>query len=109
VEDGRNAFLYATDTGAFPEDTWNALAGRTFDAIVLEETLGVGSYTQHMNFASFGEHVEQMRKMGMLRPGGRVFAQHISHSGNPTHAKVEAVLAPHGVEVAYDGLEVGLG
>ena len=41
-------------------------------------------------------------------PGGRLIATHMSHSGNPTHEKVEAILGPHGVEVAYDGLEIVL-
>jgi hypothetical protein len=43
-----------------------------------------------------------------LRPGGRLVAHHMSHSGNPTHEKVEAILGPHGVEVAYDGLDIRL-
>lgn len=108
VEDGVHAFLYATDTGAFPADTWQALAGKTFDAIILEETLGKDHYEQHMGFDTFLEHANKMRAAGMLRPGGRLIAHHMSHSGNPTHEKVEAILAPHGVEVAYDGLVVDL-
>lgn len=108
VEDGRHACLYATDTGRFPENTWQALAGKNFDVIILEETLGSGSYTQHMNFETFLEHTGRMRAEGMLRPGGRLIAHHLSHSGNPTHEKVQAILGPYGVEVAYDGLDIQL-
>lgn len=108
VEDGRHAFLYATDTGSFLAETWQALEGRTFDVIILEETLGTERYDQHMGFETFLGHVARMRAAGMLRPGGRVIAHHMSHSGNPPHQKVEALLGPHGVEVAYDGLEINL-
>jgi phosphoribosyl 1,2-cyclic phosphate phosphodiesterase len=108
VDDGQHAFLYATDTGSFPEDTWQALSGRSFDVIILEETLGDGQYTQHMGVTTFLEHVRRMRAEGMLRPGGRVIGHHISHSGNPTHEKLEAIFTPHGVEVAYDGMQIDL-
>jgi phosphoribosyl 1,2-cyclic phosphate phosphodiesterase len=108
VADGQHAFLYATDTGPFLEETWKALKGRTFDTIILEETLGDGTYAQHLGFDSFLAHVTRMRAEGMLRPGGRMIAHHLSHSGNPPHEKIVAMMQPHGVEVAYDGLEVVL-
>lgn len=108
IEDGTHAALYASDTGAFPEDTWAALAGKSFDVIIMEETMGFGSYSQHMSFETFLETAAKIREQGMLRPGGRLIAQHFSHSYNPTHEKIEEVLCPHGVEVAYDGLEVKL-
>jgi hypothetical protein len=106
VDDGVHSFLYATDTGDFPEATWQALAGRSFDVVILEETIGAGAYGQHLNFQHFVEHVRRLRAEGMLSPGGRIVAHHLSHSWNPTHARVEAILGPHGVEVAYDGLEI---
>ena len=108
VDDGQHSFLYATDTGAFPAETWAALAGRSFDVIILEETMGFGSYSQHIGFDGFIEHAQRMRAEGMLRPGGRVIAHHMSHTNNPVHEKIEAILNPHGVEVAYDGLEIVL-
>lgn len=108
VDDGKHAFLYATDTGRFPPETRQALAGRSFDAIILEETLGEGKYDQHLGFDSFLEEVQWIRSEGLLRPGGRVFAHHFSHSGNPSHAELEAFFRPHGVEAAYDGLKVTL-
>jgi phosphoribosyl 1,2-cyclic phosphate phosphodiesterase len=108
VEDGQHAFLYATDTGSFPEDTWQALAGKSFDVIILEETLGNIPYSQHMTVENFLNHMRRMTSAGMLRPGGRMIAHHMSHSGNPTHEKIEAILGPHGIEVAYDGMEIVL-
>lgn len=108
IEDDAHAVLYATDTVPFPEETWQALSGKTFDVVILEETMGAGVYSQHQSFESFVQHAERLRAEGILRPGGRMIAHHMSHSGNPPHEKVEAVLGPHGVEVAYDGLDIRL-
>jgi len=108
VGDGQKSFLYVTDTGLLPDETWQALAGKSFDAIIMEETLGSGNYAQHLGFETFRETAGRMRAAGMLRPGGRFFAHHFSHSGNPLHAQLEAHFAPQGVEVAYDGLVVEL-
>jgi phosphoribosyl 1,2-cyclic phosphate phosphodiesterase len=108
IDDGQHAFLYATDTGPFPEDTRQALAGRSFDAVILEETLGDGQYDQHLGFDTFLEQVRWLRAEKMIRPGGRVIAHHFSHYSNPVHEQLEAILNPHGVEVAYDGLVVTL-
>ncbi len=108
VDDGNHAILYATDTGRFTEDTRKALVGRSFNVVVLEETLGVGEYDQHLGFESFLEQVRWIRSEGLIRPGGRVIAHHFSHSGNPLHAELEAIFHPHDVEAAYDGMEVML-
>ncbi len=108
VDDGQHPFLYATDSGPFPEDTWQALAGKSFDVIIQEETMGSGIYNQHLGFDTFLEQARRMRAGGMLRPGGRLVAHHFSHSNNPTYDKLAAIFAPHGVEVAYDGLEINL-
>jgi phosphoribosyl 1,2-cyclic phosphate phosphodiesterase len=106
LDDGQHAILYATDTGSFPEDTRQALLGRSFDVIIMEETLGEGRYDQHLGFESFLEQVQWMRSFAILRPGGRVIAHHFSHSGNPLHAELEGILGTFDVEVAYDGMEI---
>jgi phosphoribosyl 1,2-cyclic phosphate phosphodiesterase len=108
VDDGKHALLYATDTGLFPGDTRQALLGRSFDVIVLEETMGTGNYEGHLGFESFPRQVSWFHEAGLLRPGGRVLATHFSHSGNPLHTELAARFVPLGVEVAYDGLEIVL-
>lgn len=108
INDGAHAILYASDTGLFPADTRQALQGSSFDVIILEETMGSGHYNQHLGFDSFLEQLAWLRDANLLRPGGRVIAQHFSHSGNPLHEQLEAFFRPHGVEVAYDGMEIDL-
>lgn len=108
ISDGKHNILYATDTGPFPEATWQALSGRVFDVMILEETLGNGTYAAHLGFEGFLDHCRRFTREGLLKPGGRIIAHHLSHSGNPPHAELEAILNPHGVEVAYDGMIVDL-
>ena len=52
------------------------------------------------------EHAQRMREEGLLAEGGRVFATHIAHEGNPVHPELVDFAAQHGYEVAYDGLRV---
>jgi len=106
VEDEKKSFLYVTDTGLFPEETKQALMGRSFDLIVMEETMGDGDYDQHLGFDSFLQQVGWMRGQNMLRAGGRIIAHHFSHSNNPLHEALKTILNPHGIEVAYDGLVI---
>jgi hypothetical protein len=47
-----------------------------------------------------------MREEGILKKGGRAFATHISHPGNPPHPELADFAARYAYEVAYDGLEV---
>jgi phosphoribosyl 1,2-cyclic phosphate phosphodiesterase len=108
VDDGKHHLLYATDTSTFPEATWNALASERFDVIILEETMGPGESSRHMNSQNFLAHYRQFQEAKMLRQGGRVYATHIGHNWNPTHDKVAQVLEPHGITVAYDGLVIEL-
>lgn len=106
VDDGGHRFLYACDTSDFPEATWRALAGQSFDRIILEETLGAGDRDGHMNFQRFRAHCGRFREEGMLRPGAKVYAQHISHMYNPVHDELVQTLDAADVVVAYDGLVV---
>jgi len=108
VDDGQHRFLYATDTGPFPEATWPALRGQLFDVIILEETMGPGEYPQHMNWRDFLAHQRRFQKESILRPGGKLIATHIGHNWNPVHDKVAQILEPAGITVAYDGLVIKL-
>ncbi len=106
VSDGASHFLYAADTGPFPPETWEALAQQAFDLAIIEETMGYDVYPRHMNLASVAEHVHRLREIAALRTGARTFISHISHDSNPTHDRLAALMAPHDVEVAFDGLVI---
>ena len=54
---------YAVDGAPDGEEGLYKAENYDYDAIVLEETLGDGKYTQHMGFDTFVEHAEKMREL----------------------------------------------
>jgi phosphoribosyl 1,2-cyclic phosphate phosphodiesterase len=109
IGDGRHSLLYATDTGPWPEEVWQALAGRRFDAVVLEETMGpeLDREHDHHDFESFPQTFRRFQRDGLLAPGTPFIAHHISHT-NPPHDELVSRFAPEGITVAYDGLQIEL-
>jgi phosphoribosyl 1,2-cyclic phosphate phosphodiesterase len=111
------ALLYATDTGPFLEPTWaalDALAGRgvRFGAAVVDATMGTGrpgyGAPDHLTLAQAGEHLDALARRGLLVPGARRIVHHFSHFFTPPHDQLAAMLAPLGLEPAYDGLVLTL-
>jgi phosphoribosyl 1,2-cyclic phosphate phosphodiesterase len=117
VQKGEQAFLYATDTGAFYPETWAVLErlqreGVRFGAIIIEATMGLREMAPeagHMNFTRCAEHHRLLRDRGLTIPTCRHLATHFSPNGAPPHEESAAALAPHGVAPAYDGLSLTLG
>src|SRR5688500_7532826 len=112
------ALLYATDTGAFHDETWALLEslareGILLDAAIVEGTMGFQDLPPtagHLTVPRCGEHHQQIRARGLTRPGCRHLATHFSPAaGTHPHEETAAFLAPYGVEAAYDGLELHLG
>jgi phosphoribosyl 1,2-cyclic phosphate phosphodiesterase len=104
---GRTA-IYATDTGIWPEVTWEYLSGIRADALVIECTDGIveGGYEGHLSLSRLKMVVERLRRQGTLGSGSRVVTTHHSHQGDATHEELVALLRPDGIEVGYDGLVV---
>ncbi len=109
---GDTGVLYATDTAAFPDETWNLLAPLRLSAVVLNCTLAVRSETDedrlHLTLEENLDHVKRMRLDGILRPDGAALATHFSHRGQPDHETLIAQLAVGNVLPAYDGLELDI-
>jgi phosphoribosyl 1,2-cyclic phosphate phosphodiesterase len=47
-----------------------------------------------------------MKAEVLLSENARIFATHISHEGNPPHAKLSEHASHHGYEIAFDGLVI---
>lgn len=102
--EGRSLF-YGTDTARFSEATLAALRERRFDLMVLDHCYGPAeSGDDHLGARDVAEYVWQFRAERILAPGGRMFATHIAHAGNPPHPELSAFAREHGYEVACDGL-----
>jgi len=100
--------LYATDTGIWPEKTFEFLASTPLDLLVIECTDGICApeYVGHLNIKQCVEVVERLRKQGTLRPESRVYTTHHSSRGHARHCDLERLLHPHRIEPGYDGLRL---
>ena len=109
-----NALLYATDTGPFHPEAWEVLGGLRaegirFGAVVIEGTSGARETSAeggHMNLARCAEHHRLLRERSLTAESCAHLATHFSPNGAPLHEETDALLAPHGVRAAYDGLAI---
>ena len=105
---GRTVF-YGTDTAAFAEENWWAFHQHKFlfDIVILDHTYGPKqSGSDHMCANDVINHINRMRKEGLLSCNARAFATHIAHEGNPAHPELNEFAMQNGYEVAYDGLVI---
>ncbi|MFH1086821.1 MAG: MBL fold metallo-hydrolase [Chloroflexota bacterium] len=108
IEDGERRVLYSTDTGRYGDATWAAIRAHSYDAVILDETMGTRSASMHMGMDDVIACRQAFEQEGLLRPGAHVIAHHFSHGANPCHEELVRLLAPHGIEVAYDGWRLTL-
>ena len=108
-KDGKS-ILWAHDTGKFRTETKEYLkeCGIRFDMVSLDCTLKRGDQitSGHMDVDWCLEMVELMREYGNVDDNTRVVLSHIGHLVERTHDELAAEVAPLGMEVAYDGMEI---
>ncbi|MHB0857993.1 MAG: MBL fold metallo-hydrolase [Anaerolineae bacterium] len=106
--DGK-CLLYATDTAALPEETWQGFHQHhlRFDVVILDHTYGPGQPgSDHLSAHQVIEHAARLRAEGRLAEGARVFGTHIAHEGNPPHPDLADWAQQHGYQIAFDGLTI---
>lgn len=109
LERGGKSVLIANDTGWLPEASWELLKGKRLDMVTLDSTMGIrvpDAERGHMGVNTVVKMVKHLHEIGAAGPGTKFFATHFSHNGENLHADLEAFFIPHGIQVAYDGLEV---
>ena len=109
VEEGEKALFYATDTMRLTDRAWELFRtrGLRFDIVIIDHTYGPGTPGGgHLCADEVAEEVARLRAEGLLKPGGRAIATHISHEGMPLHDELSVFAAAHGYEVAWDGMVV---
>jgi adenosylcobinamide kinase / adenosylcobinamide-phosphate guanylyltransferase len=96
--------LYATDTGALPDASVDAVRDAAFGLVLMEETFGdhTGHGTEHLDLGTFPEQVRRLRVAGAVREHTDVVAIHLSHHNPPT-AELSRRLAAWGARVVDDG------
>ncbi len=109
ISDGDKSFLYATDTVRFTERAMEILKRFRLDAAAIDHTYGPGiNGGGHLNADQAAEEIDRLRAEGILKPGGRAFATHISHEGMPPHEELAEYARERGYEIAWDGLSIEL-
>jgi phosphoribosyl 1,2-cyclic phosphate phosphodiesterase len=110
IDDGEHRLLYSIDTGPYSDETWEAIKEYSYDVVIMDETMGAADTgSMHMGIDAVAAYRKAFEQEGLLRPRSHFLAHHMSHGANPCHEQLVDLLAPHGVEVAYDGLCLVLG
>ena len=117
LEQGGKRFLYAEDTGRFPQTALEYLAARRCDLISMDCAFCMAKpeATQaHLGLSAFREHMEILKKQGTADENTVFIAQHFSHSGliadnkAYSHDALEQLMLPMGIQPAFDGLSIVL-
>ncbi len=110
VETNGATFVQGHDTGWWPDETWEYLAGRKVNVVVMDCTYGEEDQERgHLGCAAVARAKAKLEASGALADDCRFIATHFSHNGHWLHEQLEAFFAPHGIEVAYDGMRLPLG
>jgi len=109
IEKDGKTILYGHDSGDFPKATLDWLKDKKLDLAVLECTVGHHNYrASHMNVEAAVEATQQLREFGTLAPDSSVVVTHFSHNAGLTHEDLTGIFEPHGITVAYDGMELDI-
>ena len=108
----RRTLLYACDTGIYPSESVEALAGRAIDILIMEATFGSrtdNDITSHLNATAFLRQLDTFGARAIITERTKVYATHINHKHEFNHEQYQAFFderAPLPVVVACDGLMV---
>ena len=109
IEGGSRRFLYAHDTGHFPQATFRYLEGRRLSGISLDCCFGLlESAKGHMVLSENLRVLEKLLKQGIAVAGTSVVISHFSHNCGSLQQELEAEAEKYGIEAAFDGKELEL-
>jgi len=106
---GRTA-LYACDTGWYDPQTWDFLATRRLDTVVMECGKGssLSNYDGHLNVEEVVRVKCRLIDDGALSPDAPFYLTHIAHTGLLLHEEMVELVTPYGMTVAHDGMQVSV-
>jgi phosphoribosyl 1,2-cyclic phosphate phosphodiesterase len=108
IQRNGQTFLYATDTGVWPHETFEFLSQFTIDLLVIECTDGIrkSDYLGHLDIEACVGVVQALRESGVLHESSRVVTTHHAARGGARHADLERHLMPYDIEPGYDGMVI---
>ena len=106
IERAGRRLVYATDTGVWPDETFEALRGVRIDLLVVECTNAFCpmEYVGHLDLKGLAAMLARLRAEGSLEASGRVVTTHHAAAGEARHCDLEEALRPLGAEPGYDGV-----
>jgi phosphoribosyl 1,2-cyclic phosphate phosphodiesterase len=111
---GGKSVFYGHDSGIYKPETLEALGkAGALDLAILDCTHTVRTegleFKHHMSISINRRMIEELRGRGAVTGRTRLVATHFSpHSGAKTHEELVGLLKPHGIEAAYDGMELNV-
>ena len=107
VEGEGRRMLYGNDTGLFPTETMDYIKGIPFDLVSLDCTMGMqDGERNHMGIQATLKQIGLMKKYDCAKADTIYILTHFSHNGGLLHEQLVERLAPHGVQIAYDGMVI---
>ena len=104
IEREGKRILYGNDSGIFPNETFEYIAGKPFDLISLDCTNGINAEgSNHMGMPDAQTVKRRLDSANCLKPSTRIVLHHFSHNGGPYHDAMVELAAEHSFEVSYDG------
>ena len=110
ISDGDKSMFYGLDTGWLPTSTWRRMREIRFDCMVLELTMGNitpgdDRIFSHTSIPMLKIMLETFRAQGCAPEECRIVVSHLARALHNSHEDTAAILAPLGVDVAYDGMK----
>jgi phosphoribosyl 1,2-cyclic phosphate phosphodiesterase len=110
---GGGSLLYASDTGAYGEESWSFIRGARVDTLVMECTYAGRTDrgelpVDHLDLPSFGRMLDRMGAIGFIDERTSVLATHINPHQGLSHEEICGRLRrmhPRAM-AAYDGLRI---
>ena len=107
-KDGKRIF-YANDSGFYPPETWQFLAGKHLDLVSFDCTnvcTPDGKY--HMGLPDNIEAKEHLIELGCADENTQFVVTHFSHNGKLTHDEIVSEAQKNSFIAAYDGIIIEL-
>ena len=110
IEHEGKRMLYGNDTGIFPDETFDYMAGKQFDLISLDCTFGIESDgDNHMGMPDALDVRRRLDSLGCLKSAGpdgtgtKFVLHHFSHNGGPSYDAMKELASDVSMDVSYDG------
>ena len=100
---------YMTDTGWWPDRTWEYLDRLRLDGMVIECTDGFrdSGYDGHLDLIELGRVLDKLRAIGTIDDATKIITTHHSHYGG-SHEDLIRGMEPMGISPGYDGIEISI-